>query len=356
MSICMPLWNLHGLEVFLNTRAMRNLPQFSGKFIVLALISAGILFGSQTSTAQRRTSNRWYQPSTLHASSSSLSFSSVQDGSSKQIPLTLTNTGRSSVTIYSAKVSGTGFSVSGINNGSLNLAAGHSYTFQVLFAPKNTGSSSGSIAVSSSAPQVNITLSGTGIGAGALKVTPGIMYFGSLAVGTSKSLTGTLSATGSSVVISSAGTNSAEYTMSGIQLPLTVAAGKTANFTLTFKPQSSGAASGTASFTSNASNSSITETLSGTGTSSGGSGSTPAHSVSLTWKASSSSVAGYNVYRSAKSGGPYTKLNSSTDTATLYTDSGVSAGSTYYYVTKALSSAGAESVASNEVKAVVPSP
>src|SRR6185437_14373148 len=80
-------------------------------------------------------------------------------------------------------------------------------------------------------------------GAGTLAVTPGIMYFGSLAVGTTKSLIGTLSASGSSVVISSAGTNSAEYTMSGIKLPLTIAAGKTASVTLTFKPQSSGAAS-----------------------------------------------------------------------------------------------------------------
>jgi fibronectin type 3 domain-containing protein len=96
--------------------------------------------------------------------------------------------------------------------------------------------------------------------------------------------------------------------------------------------------------------------LSGTGTSSSGSGSTSAHNVSLTWKASSSSVAGYNVYRSAKSGGPYTKLNSSADTATLYTDSAISAGSTYYYVTKAVNSAGAESTASNEVKAAVPTP
>ncbi|HWF92114.1 MAG TPA: hypothetical protein VN684_07505, partial [Terriglobales bacterium] len=105
-----------------------------------------------------------------------------------------------------------------------------------------------------------------------------------------------------------------------------------------------------------ASNPSITETLSGTGVSSGGSGSTPSHSVSLTWKASTSSVAGYNVYRGTKSGGPYAKLNSSVDTATLYTDNAVGTGTTYYYVTKAVNSAGTESAASNEVKAIVPTP
>lgn len=354
----MPLWNLYSLEIFLNTRAMRNLPRFSVKILFLPLIAAGMFLCNQTATAQQRTSStffRWYFPSSLHASSSSLNFSSVQDGSSKQIPETLTNSGRTSITISSAKVSGTGFTVSGMST-PMTLAAGHSYTFQVAFAPQSSGSSSGSIAIASSAPQVTISLSGTGVGMGTLAVTPATMSFGSLPVGTSNSAIGTLSASGTSLVISSAGTNSAEYSMSGITLPLTIAAGKTASFTLTFKPQSSGAASGTASFTSNASNSSVEEALSGTGTSSGGAGSTPSHSVSLTWKASTSSVAGYNVYRSAKSGGPYTKLNSSANTATLYNDSTISAGSTYYYVTKAVNSAGSESAASNEVKAAVPTP
>jgi fibronectin type 3 domain-containing protein len=62
------------------------------------------------------------------------------------------------------------------------------------------------------------------------------------------------------------------------------------------------------------------------------------------------------VYRGTKSGGPYAKLNSSVDTATLYTDNAVGTGTTYYYVTKAVNSAGTESAASNEVKAIVPTP
>jgi ABC-type transport system involved in cytochrome c biogenesis permease subunit len=144
--------------------------------------------------------------------------------------------------------------------------------------------------------------------------------------------------------------------MSGITLPLTLAAGKTASFTLTFKPQSAGSAPATASFASNSSNTPLKVALAGTGTSTGGAGSTPTHSVSLTWKASTSSVAGYNIYRGTKTGGPYAKLNSATDTGTVYMDGTVKAGATYFYVATALSSSGMESATSNEVKTVVPTP
>jgi hypothetical protein len=333
---------------------MRNFPLFSSKFFACSLITLAIVIGHDTASAQGRPQFRRTQAQ-LSASSTTLSFSNVQDGGSKKIAETLTNTGRTSVTISSAKVSGTDFSISSLTLPA-TLAAGHSYTFQVTFSPKASGSSKGSIAIANTAAAISISLSGTGTSAGTLAVTPGTMNFGSLAVGASKSATGTLTASGTSVVVASAGTSSAEYAMSGITLPLTIAAGKTASFTLTFKPQSSGAVAATASFKSNASDASLAEALSGTGTSSGGTGSTPVHNVSLTWKASTSSVAGYNIYRGSKSGGPYAKLNSSPDTATVYTDGSVTGGSTYYYVTKALSSAGTESSASNEAKAVVPTP
>ena len=76
--------------------------------------------------------------------------------------------------------------------------------------------------------------------------------------------------------------------------------------------------------------------------------------VDLSWGASTSSVAGYNVYRSATSGGPYTKINSSLVTRTKYTDSNVQAGQTYYYVTTAVSFSDIESRYSNQTKAAIP--
>jgi len=82
-----------------------------------------------------------------------------------------------------------------------------------------------------------------------------------------------------------------------------------------------------------------------------------AHSVSLSWTASTSSnVTGYNVYRGTQSSGPYTKVNSSRVAGTTYTDSTVQAGQTYYYVATAVDSSNNESVYSNQAPAVIPSP
>jgi fibronectin type 3 domain-containing protein len=64
-------------------------------------------------------------------------------------------------------------------------------------------------------------------------------------------------------------------------------------------------------------------------------------------------VEGYNVYRSAVSGGAYARLNSSAVTASSYTDSSVQPGQVYYYVVTSLAS-GAESSDSNEVSAAIP--
>ena len=47
-----------------------------------------------------------------------------------------------------------------------------------------------------------------------------------------------------------------------------------------------------------------------------------------------SDVVGYNIYRSTSSGGPYTKLNDTPVTSTSYSDSTLSAGSTYYYTVR----------------------
>jgi Carboxypeptidase regulatory-like domain len=79
-----------------------------------------------------------------------------------------------------------------------------------------------------------------------------------------------------------------------------------------------------------------------------------AHSVALTWNASTSTVSGYNAYRSTVSGGPYTKINSSLVAVLNYTDSTVLNGTTYYYVTTAVDSSGNESIFSNQVSANIP--
>ena len=65
-------------------------------------------------------------------------------------------------------------------------------------------------------------------------------------------------------------------------------------------------------------------------------------------------MTGYFVYRGTQSGGPYTKLQSSSQPGTTYVDSTVQSGTTYYYVVTAVDSNGNESADSNQATAVVP--
>jgi hypothetical protein len=81
-----------------------------------------------------------------------------------------------------------------------------------------------------------------------------------------------------------------------------------------------------------------------------------AHSVSLTWTASTDSVAGYYVYRAAgacpTSGtSGFTKITATAVTGTAYTDSTVAAGAYCYYATSIFN--GVESVPSNLASAVI---
>ena len=79
-----------------------------------------------------------------------------------------------------------------------------------------------------------------------------------------------------------------------------------------------------------------------------------AHDVNLSWIASSSAVAGYNIYRGTQPGGPLSKINPSLDTATVYTDPSVLSGQMYYYATTAVDSNGTESGYSNLAQAPIP--
>ena len=289
-------------------------------------------------------------PGVLSTSDSSLSFGNVQVNGTASQPETLTNSGGADVAVTQAKVSGAGFSATGLTL-PMTLKPGQSFTFGVAFNPTAGGNATGSISVVSDAsdPTLTITLAGTATVAGQLAVGPASLNFGSVVVGQSKSLTATLTATGSSITVSAANMTTSEFTISGLSLPLTLSAGQSASFTVNFKPQSSGVASASGSFNSNAANASVTQALSGTGTAA------PQHSVALSWTPSTSSVVGYNVYRGTTTGGPYSKITSM-NADTSYVDSSVQSGQTYFYVTTAVDGSGKESANSNQTQAVIPTP
>jgi acid phosphatase len=252
------------------------------------------------------------------------------------------NSGRTitAMQIYVDNVSVYSTSAASINT-SLSLASGaHSVVIQAWDSAGTTYKTARNITVSGTG--------GTGTTAGTLAVSSSSLNFGSVSVGSTASQTVTLTASVASVTISQANITSS-FAVNGLTLPLTLAAGKSASFSVQFTPTTSSTVNGSLSLVSNASTSTATVALSGTGTSSTSSG----HSVAVSWS-DSNSVNGFNVYRGSQSAGPYTKLTSSVVTPMTYTDSTVTSGATYYYAVTAVSSTGAESSYSTPVQAIVP--
>lgn len=289
-------------------------------------------------------------PGVLSTSDSSLTFGNVPVAGSATQSETLTNTGGSTVTVTQANVSGSAFRTSGLSL-PLTLSPGQSFTFGAVFSPTAGGSITGSISVVSDASDstVTISLAGTATVPGQLALSPASLNFGTVTVGQTKSLPATITATGSSITVTAASMTTSEFKVSGLSLPLTLAAGQSASFTVVFTPQSSGTAAASGSFASNASNSSAVQSLTGIGAA------PPQHSVALSWSPSTSSVVAYNVYRGTGSGGSYSKI-SSMNASTSYIDDTVQAGQTYVYVTTAVDGSGKESANSNQATAVIPTP
>jgi hypothetical protein len=305
----------------------------SGNLVSVALTATGVAAGS------------------LSASASSVNFGSVTVGGTQSQSETLTNTGGENLTISSATASGTGFSYAGLNL-PITLAPNQATTFSVSFAPQASGSYSGAVAIASSGSNANLSISLSGLAttqAGQLSASA--VSVGNVTDGSSGTQTGTLTATGASVAVSSVnmgGTNPAEFSISGITFPVTVSTAQPVNFTVTFTPQASGGASASAAFASNASNSPAAASLTGTGVAA------TAHSVNLTWDASSSQdVVSYNIYRASFNSacGAYAKVGSSA--STTYTDSAVTNGQAYCYEATAVDSSGDESKDSSPVQNVV---
>lgn len=208
---------------------------------------------------------------TLSANPTSLPFGNVQVGSNTSLSETLTNTGGSNVTISQANVTGTGFSVTGLTL-PVTLTPTQAVTFSVKFAPTATGAVTGNVAIVSDASNspLNVALTGTGVTQGQITPNPTSQSFGSVVVGSSKSLTETLTNSGgSSLTISAATATGTGYSITGLTLPLTLTAGQSSTFAVKFTPTAAGAVTGNVAITSNGSNPNLNIALSGTGVAAG---------------------------------------------------------------------------------------
>ena len=316
-------------------------------FLVVTVSGCIGLTGASKSGASPETSGA----AALSVEPSSLKFGNVPVGSSASQSVTIANGGASDVTVTQASTPAAGVNITGITL-PLVVAAGKQSTFNVAFSPKTPGALAGNISVmtSASTSPSTVSLSGTGTAATSiLTLSTSSLNFGNVAIGGSGAQSVTLTNAGNSnVTVSNVAVSGATYSTSGVSAGLTLTPGQSTTLDAKFSPPSAGSFPGSVAVLSNATNSPATISLAGTGTQAA------AHSVALTWSPSSSSVAGYEVYRSAASGGPYTKLDSALVSTESYTDTNVQAGLTYYYVITAVTSDGVQSADSTQASATIP--
>jgi hypothetical protein len=227
------------------------------------------------------------------------------------------------------------FNSSGILSGTPVNAGTSTFTFEVTDAKGNTATKQLSITIAAGSPVVSLS-------------PASLIFAGQTVATTSTAQTVTLTNTGTAALsisgISASG-NFSETNTCGSSL----ADNASCTISVTFTPTATGTLTGAISFTDNAAASPQQISLSGIGQAA----STTTASVALSWT-ESSTVSGYNVYRSTQSGTGYTMLNSGLVATQSYTDATVACGQTYYYVITSVNASGVESAYSSQVTAAVP--
>jgi hypothetical protein len=208
----------------------------------------------------------------LTLSAGTLTFGNVTVNTPSTQPVTLTSSGTAPVTVNSAALAGTGFTMSGATF-PVTLNPSQSVTLNVQFDPTATGPASGQLTIqsdSSTNSTAVVNLSGTGTAATSpqLTVSAASLTFGDVTVNTASTQPVTLTSTGTApVTINSAATSGTVFTASGATLPVTLNPGQSVTLNVRFEPTAPGAAADQLTIQSDSStNSTAVVSLSGTGT------------------------------------------------------------------------------------------
>lgn len=295
--------------------------------------------------------------SKLTTPTTSLAFGNVTVGTPVTKTVTLTDTGTASVAISAVTATGTGFSASASNT---SVNPNNTVSVSVTFNPAKAGAVQGTLSISSNATNsvIQIPISATAVAPSNPATQPQSTLtanakgvgFGSVTVGTPATQAVVLTDSGTAnVTISGVSATGSGFSASG-GTNVTLTPNGSVTISVSFDPVSAVAAQGSLTITSNASNTTLSIPLTGTGAA------PPAaqHSVGLNWQPSASQVSGYFVYRGS-SASNITKLFLSSIAATSYTDSSVTNGQTYFYAVTSVDANSVESSPSNEVSVTIPS-
>jgi hypothetical protein len=201
----------------------------------------------------------------LTANPPSINFSGLALGTSGSVPVTLSNTGTSSVSITAHSITGTGFTLTGWT-APASLNPGQTTSFTVTFAPTAPGATNGSVSISNSAPGSPLTIALTGSGLQAqISANPTSVAFANVVVGNSNSQPITLQNNGTgTLTFSNIAVTGTGMTITGLSTSTTIAAGGSMNFNAIYTPTSTTAVNGSITLTTNGTPASLAISLSGT--------------------------------------------------------------------------------------------
>jgi hypothetical protein len=243
---------------------------YVGRKLLIFIVATAVVMISGCGTTSIIPSSPSSGSSTqLTVSPTALDFGSTIVGTTSTKAVNITATG--SLTITQVNVTGASFSLAGPAL-PFSLASGASATLNVSVDPQSAGTNSGSLSIvsnaSNSPTSMGLTTVASAPSSAVLSLNPTAVNFGSVTIGSSSTKSVIISNSGTaSLTISQIAASGTGYSASGITLPVTLVAGGSTSFNLTFTPSATGSSSGNVSFVSNASNSPISLPLAGAGTS-----------------------------------------------------------------------------------------
>lgn len=199
---------------------------------------------------------------------------------SAPISATITNTGKTALTVSALAIGGTNPGSFSVNGTGFTLQPGAKSAVGVTFKPQGGGVRKATLEISTSAGKGLVILTGEGIATATpakLQIAPTSVALGSVNVGTTSAATSiTLANTGGSEMtvstVSVAGSHAAEFTLTAPAMPLRVAPQAKATLTVKYAPTHAGTCQASLSVTSTGSSTPVVVQMTGTGVSETGSG------------------------------------------------------------------------------------
>jgi hypothetical protein len=199
-----------------------------------------------------------YNPPDIDISPNTFSFGDVGIGLSKDIVVTMKNTGEAPLTVNTLQLNGSGFVLLNAPQTPFTLNQNASQIFTIRFQPSANVNYSGILTITSNDPDegnLTYTLTGRGVNPPDIDVTPSLVDFGTVVAGQPKDITVTIKnniTNGADLVISNITVSGHGYTLpTPPSYPITLSAGNTYPITIKFTPPTSGQFSGSLTISSN---------------------------------------------------------------------------------------------------------